>query len=330
MSDSNNVTMGLHRLPILTHDNSADWEIAVISFLTNASDHSRVIEQRPDGKGTLVDPVRPTHPTEATKWDASECEAFGITMSTALKLHREIILKHRADREPVHKLWVKLCNSHQSRDASLRHHAWLEFFTTRKASDESYSAYVARKVGLCARIDRLTPATQSTADRSAKLTLLAVLFGLPYDDNVLQTLTTQPNLILQQASDAMFRVDTGLKLHHADAEPANAASDSNCWKCDAPGHLTTNCPHAGTINDFVIKCNAAYRERTRGRRSKNQAPSSSSSNTAAANATASAPDTSPAESAGRRDTCCNIWRELPFTLHYVVPVDNWVRAVSQT
>lgn len=71
---------------------------------------------------------------------------------------------------------------------------------TRKASDDSYSADVARKEGLCARIDRLTLAGQSTTDRSAELTLFAVLFGLPYDDHVRQALTTQSNFTLQQAT----------------------------------------------------------------------------------------------------------------------------------
>lgn len=93
----------------------------VISFLTIASGHVRVIEQRPDDKGTLVDPTRPTSAADAAMWDASEREVLGIIMSAASKLHREVILKHRTDKEPIYKLWVKICSLHQSRDASLRH-----------------------------------------------------------------------------------------------------------------------------------------------------------------------------------------------------------------
>jgi len=165
MSEPDAITMGHHRIPILTHDNFSDWEIAIISYLTITSDHIRVIEQRTNSAGVLADPARPSDAKEANKWDASECEALGIIMATASKLHREVILKHRADKGAVYRLWVKICNSHQSRDASLRHQAWMEFFTTRKAPDESYSAYVTRKEGLGARIERLTPAAQTKAEQ---------------------------------------------------------------------------------------------------------------------------------------------------------------------
>ncbi len=77
MSDLETVSVGHHRLPVLSHDNFADWEIVITSFLTGASDHVRVIEQRPDAKNnenSLVDPVRPTTPTDdVAKWGESSC-----------------------------------------------------------------------------------------------------------------------------------------------------------------------------------------------------------------------------------------------------------------
>ena len=120
MSDADTVTRGHHRLPMLTHDNPPDREIAIISVLTGAADHVRVIEQRPDTKDTkeitLIDPIRPS--TDVVKWDASECEAMSVIMTTASKLHRDVILKHCAERQPVYKLWTFICDAHQSRDAS--------------------------------------------------------------------------------------------------------------------------------------------------------------------------------------------------------------------
>ena len=296
MSEPDTITMGHHCILILTHDNFSDWEIAIISYLTNTSDHVRVIKQRTNSMGVLADPAQPSDAKEANKWDTSEREALSIIMATVSKLHREVILKHCADKGAVYRLWVKICNSHQSRDASLHHQAWMEFFTTRKAPDESYSAYVMRKEGLGARIERLTPAAQTKAKRYAELTLFTILFRLPYNDHICQALTTQSNLTLQKASNACVHIDTGLKLHLTTAESANAAAGTrNCWKCDLPGHVAASCPHASAIKDIVTKWNAAYREK-KPRRSRNQATTSPSTSTA--NVTTSIPDTSHNETAG--------------------------------
>ena len=190
MSDADaTITRGHHCLPILMHDNFPDWEIAIISVLTGAADHARVIEPRPDPTDTknnvLINPTRPKSPADdVAKWDASEREAMSVIMTTASKLHRDVILKHRADRAPVFKLWTFICDAHQSRDASHRHQAWIEFFSMRKAPDESYLAYVACKEGLGARIDRITPVDQPRADHFAELILFATLFGLPYEDTI--------------------------------------------------------------------------------------------------------------------------------------------------
>ncbi len=40
-------------------------------------------------------------------------------MSTASKLHRKVILKHRAERKPIYELWTKIWDSHQSHDYSV-------------------------------------------------------------------------------------------------------------------------------------------------------------------------------------------------------------------
>ena len=253
MPDVETVSRGHHRLPILTHDNFAHWEMAIISFLTGAPDHVRVIEQRPKAKGELVDPVRPE---EVVKWGSPEREAMSVIITTASKLHRDVILKHRAERGTVFKA---MDEAHQPRDASLRHQAWIEFFSSKKTSDESYSAYIARKEGLGARVDLITPVSQPRADHFAELILSATLIGLPYEDNVRQTLVTQADLTLQQARAAMVRVDTGAKMHMANTETVNAAGTSNCWKWDTPGHLASACPHTGAIKDIVAKRNAAYR-----------------------------------------------------------------------
>ena len=122
-------------------------------------------------------------------------------MSTASKIHDEIILTHCEANRPVFELWMRICGMHQSRDGSLHNQAWLELFSTRNCTDESYSEFGARAAGLWAKIDRLTPITQTREQRGAELTLLAILFALPFDDQVHQSLTAQPNLTLEQAID---------------------------------------------------------------------------------------------------------------------------------
>jgi len=152
---------------------------------------------------------------------------------------------------------MKIRSMHQSRDASLHHQAWLEFFSMRKVSDKSYTGFASCMEGLWARINHLTLPNQVKAEHGAELMLLGILFALPFDDHVCQSLTTQPSLSLEQVMEAFACVDMGVKLHLAGAESANAAHSSNCWKCNLPGHLAPNCPHTGAIKDLVIKCNAA-------------------------------------------------------------------------
>src|SRR6266853_4128080 len=134
--------------------------------------------------------------------------ALGVIMSTASKLHTEILLRHCDSGRPVFELWEKIGSMHQSRDASLRHQAWLQFFSARKSTDESYSELASRMEGLWAKIDRLTPISQTKEEHGAELTLLAILFALPYEDNVRQSLSTQASLTLEQAQEAVIHIDT--------------------------------------------------------------------------------------------------------------------------
>ena len=131
---------------------------------------------------------------------------------------------------------------HQSCDASLHHQAWHKFFSTRKGPDESYSEFATRMEGLWAKIDRLTPSGQSMEKRGAELTLFGILFALHFDDHVCQSLTTQPNLTLEQAMGAFDRIDTGMKHHLAGTDSANVARNASCWTCNLPGHLSYECP----------------------------------------------------------------------------------------
>ena len=68
-------------------------------------------------------------------------------MSTASKLHDEIIIRDCEAARPVFELWEKISSMNQSRDASLRHQMWLEIFSTRKNAGESYSGLWSRMEG---------------------------------------------------------------------------------------------------------------------------------------------------------------------------------------
>src|SRR5258706_5954389 len=140
MSESNSVDSSFYcSLPILSCDNFNDWKIQVIAYLTGIADHVRVISRCPNAAGVVCDLVCPTNAAEAAKWDASECMALGVIMSTASKLHGKIMLQYSEAAGPVFGLWDKISSMHQSRDVSLHHQVWLQFFSTCKNADESYS-----------------------------------------------------------------------------------------------------------------------------------------------------------------------------------------------
>ena len=93
----------------------------------------------------------------------------------------------------------------------------------RKGPDKLYSELTARMEGSWAKIDHLTLNNQSKAECAVELTLLGILFALPFDDHIRQLLTTQPSLTLNQAMEAFVCVDTGVKMHLTGANSANVA-----------------------------------------------------------------------------------------------------------
>ncbi len=260
MSDSDSVSLGLYcSLPVFSRNNFGNWKIQIIAYLTGVTDHVHVISRHPNAASVIVDPAHPTDDTEAAKWDASECMALGVIMSTASKLHGKIILAYCEAATPVFELWEKIGSLHQLHDALLHHQAWLQFFSTCKTSDESYTELSGCVEGLWVKIDCLTPINQTRAEHGAELKLLGCLFALPFDDHVRQSLTMQLGLTLEQVQEAFVCVDTGVKLHLAGADSANAARTANCWTCNMPGHFSHECPHPRAIKDLLNKHVAASR-----------------------------------------------------------------------
>jgi len=245
-------------VPDLTKVNFPKWEIQVISYLTGTADHVHVIEHRQGSNNTLVDPARPTDDTAAqAKWDASEWEALGVIMSTASDLHLEIILQHWMTGDPVYSLWKKICGLHHSVDASLRHEAWLEFLALRRSPAESYTDFCNRIDSGYAKIKCITLSNQMAVQHGEELCLFAFLSGLPFDDHIHQSLTTQSDLMLAKATEACVQFNMGQRIHLAEADSANVARTLFCWKCDSPDHLSCDCPHAGAVKDLIAKHNTA-------------------------------------------------------------------------
>ena len=84
----------------------------------------------------------PTVAAEAAKWDAFYRMALGVIMSTASKLTQSDCLL------ALHENWQYSMG--QSRDAPLRHQAWLNLFSTRKSPHGFSSALASRMEGLWA------------------------------------------------------------------------------------------------------------------------------------------------------------------------------------
>jgi len=249
-------------VPVLTRVNFPKWEI---QDLTGTADHVRVIERRRGSNNTFVNPARPT--------DIEACPLCPI----GKRLHLEIILRHRTSGNPVYSLWTKIRSLHRSADVSLRHEAWLEFLALRRAPTEPYTEFCNRIDSGNAKIERITPSNQTAAQRGEELRLFALLSGLPFDDHIRQSLTTQSDLALAKATEACVRFDTGQRIHLAEADSANAARTLFCWKCDSHEHLSRDCPRARAVKDLITKRNAASHSGG-GRRKYKQHPSTSGSN----------------------------------------------------
>jgi len=80
-----------------------------------------------------------------------------VIMSTASKLHKELVLRHPKSREPVCKLWTKVYSLHESKDASLHYGAWMMLFSAHESPDESYAEYYSRMEGAYAHFGCIIP-----------------------------------------------------------------------------------------------------------------------------------------------------------------------------
>ena len=308
MSDTESTTVarGAYAgLPILSEDNFADWDMQIVAYLTGSHDHVRVITPVRQSDGSFQDPSQPAAATAAasadeqkkaaediSNWQKSERVVLGCLMATAGSLHREAVLKHRQSGTAVYKLYAKICNHHQQRDASQRHDAWMRFLALRLAPGESYMSLYRRVEAGYDRIDRITPADQTPEDRGRELILFTVLSALPHDDTLRTSLTTQKDVSLADAAAAMLRLDTSRKLANSEAEQANAAFSGSCWKCGDKDHVARDCPHREAIQQLVTKRKNASTGnggnnygKSRRERGKNDAKASASAADASANAT---------------------------------------------
>jgi len=270
MSDTESTTVahGSHAgIPILTEENFADWDMQVMAYLTGTQDHARIITPAKQTDGTYQDPTAPavalaTATAEEVKaikadiaqWEKSERVVLGCLMASAGKLHREAVLKHRQAGHPVYKLYSRICAYHQQRDASQRHEAWMQFLALRKSPSESYTAIYRRVEAGYDKVERITPATQSTEERGRELVLFTLLSALPHDDPVRTSLTTQKDLTLADAAAAMLRFNTSKKLTDSGVEQAHATFiGAGCFACGDKEHIQRNCPHREAIQQFVTK-----------------------------------------------------------------------------
>jgi hypothetical protein len=265
--DSTTITRGDHAgLPYLTEDNFVDWEMQVIAYLTGIQDHARVITpvRQANGKGKLLAPIQPDPANdsdsaddkqkaaeEIQNWHKSERIVLGCLMATAGNLHREAILKYRQTGGPIYTLYAKICDYHQQGDAG--HSAWMSFLAIRKLATESYMTYYRRLKFAYEKIDRITPAEQSPEDWARQLTLYILLSGLPHDDTLRTSLTTQKDLSLADAASAMLRFDTSKKLAESKVEQAHAAFGGGCWTCSDKGHVARDCPHREAVQQLVTR-----------------------------------------------------------------------------
>ena len=80
-------------------------------------------------------------------------------------------LRHLRSNAPVFLLWNKIRSLRRSANAPLRHKAWLEFLSIRKSPSESYTEYPIRLDAAYAKIERITPENQTSAQCSEELSV---------------------------------------------------------------------------------------------------------------------------------------------------------------
>lgn len=68
-------------------------------------------------------------------------------------------------------LWNEVRSLRRSANAALRHEAWLEFPSIRKSPSESYTEYPNRLDAAYAKIERIMPENQTSAQGSSELSV---------------------------------------------------------------------------------------------------------------------------------------------------------------
>src|SRR5260221_13519256 len=100
-TDSTTIARGTYaRLPVLTDENFADWDMLIIGYLTSSDDHICIITPIRQADNTFQEPAQPSaaiasatadQKKEAnsaiTSWQKSECVALGCIMMTASNLN---------------------------------------------------------------------------------------------------------------------------------------------------------------------------------------------------------------------------------------------------
>jgi hypothetical protein len=272
---------GYALVPILTKENFMTWEIQVRVYLTGAADHVRVIQRTKRTDGKYHDPSPPPDPDERKAWDKSERVAMGVIMATASDLHLELI--YRMSEEPAWKVWKAIEAEH---DVSLRHEAWMQLFATRKKPTETYVDFYRRVEAARSKIDRVTPAHFTPAQRSEELRLFTIINGLDVDDPLRRQLILQKDVALGDAYSSFLHADRGEAIKTEAIESAHAALGRNCFLCRSTDHFAKDCPHRDAIASLVARRNGSSDgRRRRGRRRGNGSGGNTHANAASSGTT---------------------------------------------
>jgi hypothetical protein len=237
-------------IPALTRENYPKWQLSIKAYLT-PGDHVHVIRCMKDTSGNLLDPVAPTNAIELEKWNQSERHVLGVIMGTTTDLHYKLLSKHQ--HGGVWPLWKAIEAQHISHDASLCHEARMQLFGICKRHEEAYLNLYCHVNNAHSRIDCITPANQSTEDRSNEITLFTLLSVLPTDDPLCCQLVSQKGVTLDGAYSAFLRTNRDTTVA-SKVKSASAAFFPCCHRCEQPGHFTRDCPHFEAIAQLVSQC----------------------------------------------------------------------------